>query len=93
MKTGSYPEMCSPKLRYHAQDKDNLFQPIAFGFVTARMCAEILAERQQILSLIPDSQRLQQTRLFAQYDPQRSADFFRSLLRPFLAEQCDSPAL
>jgi hypothetical protein len=88
-----YFESSIPQLRYHAPASDDLFRPIAFGFVTEQMCAEILAERQHILNLIPESRRARQTRLLDKYDPQRSADLFRSILRPFLAEHCDSPAV
>lgn len=76
----------SPGLRYHALDSEELFRPIAFGLVTERMCAEILAERQRILSVIPPARRPSQHRLFAQYDPKRRAEIYQSLLRPFRDE-------
>jgi len=73
-------------LRYHASGFGDLFRPIAFGFVTARMCAEILEERRHILNIVPRSRLAEQIVLFDRYDPQRSAERYQALLRPFLGE-------
>ncbi len=36
----------SKQPRFHIRESDDLYQPIPFLFVTERMCAEILAERE-----------------------------------------------
>lgn len=77
------PHDLAPWVRYHALGPDELFHPIAFGLVTDRMCAEILAERKRILSFTPASRRLRQRSLMARYDPRQHATFYQSLLRPF----------
>lgn len=69
-------------LRYHEPGPDALFRPIAFGFVTTTMCAEILEERHRILAIVPRSRLWEQIVLFERYDPQHSAERFQALLRP-----------
>ncbi|CAM5373913.1 hypothetical protein ACFQ4M_16440 [Thauera mechernichensis] len=69
--------------QFHARKGDGLYQPIAFLFVTERMCAEILAEREHILDTLPPDMRKRQQALFARYDPSVSAQAFNSLLRLF----------
>lgn len=68
------------------QGPENLFLPIIFGFVTDKMCSEILAERGLILSLTPPSLHARQRRLFAKYDPKQSAKGFHSMLRLLAAD-------
>lgn len=86
------PSGLAPWLRYHALGPEALFEPIAFGLVTDRMCAEILAERQRIMSLTPPARRQQQRSLLAQYDPEHRAAVYRSLLRPFCEGGAESRA-
>ena len=69
--------------RFHIQKTDGLYQPIPFLFVTERMCAEILAEREEIAGELPEAARKRQQALFARYDPRVSADAFGGLLNLF----------
>ena len=69
--------------RFHAQKADGLYQPIPFLFVTARMCGEILAEREEIMAAMPAATRKRQQTLFARYDPNVSAEAFSGLLNLF----------
>ncbi|MFU2487507.1 hypothetical protein [Thauera sp. WH-1] len=69
--------------RFHTRKADGLFQPIPFLFVTERMCAEILAERQALLDALPEDARKRQQALFARYDPGVSAEAFSGLLDLF----------
>ena len=50
--------------RFHTEKADGLYQPIPFLFVTRRMCAEILAEREAILDAQPAATRKKQQALF-----------------------------
>lgn len=85
-------EIRSAAWRFHSPAEDGLLQPIPFAFVTERMCAEILAERERILSVTPPARRHRQGRLFGRYDPQRRAELFKSMLRPFAAESAEPQA-
>ena len=69
--------------RFHIRKNDGLYQPIPFLFVTERMCAEILAEREEIAGELPEAARKRQQALFAHYDPRVSADAFGGLLNLF----------
>lgn len=69
--------------RFHVQKPDGLYQPIAFLFVTDRMCREIRAEREDILAAMPSATRKRQQALFARYDPDVSAEAFSGLLSLF----------
>lgn len=73
--------------RFHAQKADGLYQPIPFLFVTERMCREILAERDEIVSGMPVATRKRQQALFARYDPNVSAEAFSGLLNLFDGRQ------
>lgn len=86
MTTQTDPALPAEPLRYHSPGPDTLFQPIVFGFVTPRMCAEILEERHRILNIVPRARLSEQIVLFGRYDPQRSAERFQTLLRPFLVD-------
>lgn len=68
---------------FHTRRHDGLYQPIAFLFVTERMRAEILAERERILSWMGASERPRQLALFARYDPAVSANAFNTILDLF----------
>lgn len=70
-----------PALRYHTLGEDNLYRPIAFVFVTEKMCSEILAERSLILSITQKPLHARQRRLFAKYNPKQSAKAFHAVLR------------
>lgn len=80
--------------RYHIQRHDGLYAPIAFLFVSRRMCNEILVERALVLELAPANRRKEQQALLQRYDPRISADAFGSLLSMFnpLAARGDAPA-
>ena len=69
--------------RFHIQKPDGLYLPIPFLFVTKRMCAEILAEREEIAGELPEAARKRQQALFARYDPNVSAEAFSGLLNLF----------
>ena len=69
--------------RFHIRKNDGLYQPIPFLFVTERMCAEILAEREEIAGKLREAARKRQQALFARYDPRVSADAFGGLLNLF----------
>ncbi len=69
--------------RFHIRKNDGLYQPIPFLFVTERMCAEILGEREEIAGELPEAARKRQQALFARYDPRVSADAFGGLLNLF----------
>ena len=69
--------------RFHIRKNDGLYQPIPFLFVTERMCAEILAEREEIMAAMPAATRKRQQALFARYDPNVSAEAFSGLLNLF----------
>lgn len=69
--------------RFHTEQRDGLFRPIPFFFVTERMCEEILAERKLILEALPATSRKKQEALFARYDPSVSADAFSNVLSLF----------
>lgn len=69
--------------RFHIQKTDGLYLPIPFLFVTKRMCAEILAEREALAEKLPEATRKRQQALFARYDPRVSADAFGGLLNLF----------
>ena len=69
--------------RFHIRKNDGLYQPIPFLFVTELMCAEILAEREEIAGELPEAARKRQQALFARYDPRVSADAFGGLLNLF----------
>ena len=69
--------------RFHIRKNDGLYQPIPFLFVTERMCAEILAEREEIAGKLPKTARKRQQALFARYNPRVSADAFGGLLNLF----------
>ena len=69
--------------RFHIRKNDGLYQPIPFLFVTERMCAEILAEREEIMAAMPAATRKRQQALFARYDPRVSAEAFGGLLNLF----------
>ncbi len=69
--------------RFHAQKADGLYQPIPFLFVTERMCREILSEREEIMTALPQGTRQRQQALFARYDPNVSAEAFAGLLNLF----------
>lgn len=73
----------SKQPRFHIRKSDDLYQPIPFLFVTERMCAEILAEREEIAARQPAGMRKRQQALFARYDPQVSAEAFGGLLNLF----------
>ena len=47
----------SKQPRFHIRKSDDLYQPIPFLFVTERMCAEILAEREEIAARQPAGMR------------------------------------
>lgn len=67
--------------RFHHSLGDGLYRPIAFLFVTPRMCDDILDEREMLLSAQPAALHERQHKLFAGYDPALSAEAFRQLLR------------
>ena len=69
--------------RFHIRKNDGLYQPIPFLFVTELMCAEILAEREEIMAAMPAATRKRQQALFARYDPNVSAEAFSGLLNLF----------
>ena len=69
--------------RFHIRKNDGLYQPIPFLFVTERMCAEILAEREEIAGEPPEAARKRQQALFARYDPRVCAEAFGGLLNLF----------
>ncbi|MBV2263296.1 MAG: hypothetical protein KUL79_07025 [Thauera sp.] len=69
--------------RFHIRKTDGLYQPIPFLFVTERMCAEILAEREEIAGKLPEAACKRQKVLFARYDPCVSAEAFGGLLNLF----------
>lgn len=67
--------------RFHVADGEGLFKPIHFAFVSERMHADILQEREAILNALPPAAVARQKRLFARYDPQASLQSFANLLR------------
>lgn len=67
--------------RFHVADSEGLFKPIHFAFVSERMHADILQEREAILNALPPAAVARQERLFARYDPQASLQSFANLLR------------
>ena len=69
--------------RFHIQKTDGLYLPIPFLFVTERMCAEILAEREALAEKLPDATRKRQPALFARYHPRVCSAAFRGLLNLF----------
>lgn len=73
--------------RFHTEKADGLYQPIPFLFVTQRMCAEILAEREAILDAQPAATRKKQQALFARYNPEFSATAFSGILDLFDSHQ------
>lgn len=73
-------------LRYHTQGPDRLYVPIPFLFVTERMRDEILAERELVIALAPQSTKTRQLELLSKYDPRVSADAFQSVLQLFEVE-------
>ncbi len=68
--------------RFRIQKTDGLYLPIPFLFVTERMCAEILAEREALAEKLPEATRKRQA-LFARYDPRVCAEAFGGLLNLF----------
>lgn len=68
---------------FHAPRHDGLYQPIAFLFVTERMRADILAEREMILAAQDEAERKRQANLFARYDPGLSVKAFNTILDLF----------
>jgi hypothetical protein len=82
-------EAARPSLRYHTPGCEQLFVPIPFAFVTQGMCGEIMAERQQVLGLVPPQLQKQQMKLLNKYDPTVSADAFYALLRLFSVKSPD----
>ncbi|MDO9599548.1 MAG: hypothetical protein Q7J47_17655 [Azoarcus sp.] len=79
--------------QFHLLNEDGLYHPIAFLFVSERMCDDILDERETLLSLLPSEQHLRQAAIFARYDPTLSAQAFKDLLRlygyPFVNRSTD----
>lgn len=63
-----------------------MYVPIPFLFVTERMCDEIVAERELILGMAQAAALPRQRRLFARYDPRRSAAAFHAFLGLFAGE-------
>ena len=78
---------------FHLLNEDGLYHPIAFLFVSERMCDDILDEREMLLSLLPSAQHARQTAIFARYDPMLSARAFKDLLllygNPFVNSSTD----
>lgn len=68
-------------MQYHTRRADGLYAPIAFFFVTERMCEAILAERKAVLAATPAAARSRQVGLLDSYDPVVSANAFRDILR------------
>lgn len=93
MKRHSDLETRIPTMRYHTQTADQLYVPIPFLFVTDRMCQEINAERDLILSLTPSPIQVRQQKLLGRYNPDLSASAFHGLLRLFAVERKDSTQL
>ncbi len=87
MKRHSESETRIPTMRYHTQSADKLYVPIPFLFVTDRMCQEIAAERELILSLTPAAAQVRQKKLLGRYDPNLSASAFHGVLRLFAVER------
>ena len=70
--------------RFHMQKTDSLWQRIPLLLVPERMCAEILAEREEIARKLPEAVvRKRQQALFARYDPRVCAEAFGGLLNLF----------
>ena len=69
--------------RFHLRQRDGLYRPIAFLFVTERMRREIEDERRLIRNALLGSNRARQEKLFARYDPQVSERAFEELLQLF----------
>ncbi len=67
--------------RFHHPTRDGLYSPIAFMFVTERMCDDILAERALLMSALSAELHERQHKLFARYDPAVCAETFKQLLR------------
>lgn len=86
MKRHSENETQLVNLRYHTQGPDQLYIPIPFLFVTERMRDEILAEREVVIALAPQSTKTRQLELLSKYDPRVSADAFQSVLHLFEVE-------
>jgi hypothetical protein len=86
MKRHSAAEARAVPLRFHTQGSDGLYVPIPFLFVTERMCDEIVAERELILGMAQAAALPRQRRLFARYDPRRSAAAFHAFLGLFAGE-------
>lgn len=76
--------------RFHHSTREGLYCPIAFMFVTAHMCDDILAERQMLLASLPPALHERQVRLFARYDPAVSASAFKRLLQVYVHPECGS---
>jgi hypothetical protein len=74
------PKPGTCRLRFHTLREDGLHIPIAFFFVTERMCAEILEEREAILSRTPAALLGKQAALLERYDPGVSANAFKDIL-------------
>lgn len=67
--------------RFHVRRSDGFFRSVPFLFVTERMAAEILAERERLTAAAADPKR--QAALLASYNPQTRAETFRSILNLF----------
>lgn len=81
MRTRNDQAIDQPAPRFHARRADGLFTAIPFLFVTERMAAEILAEREELTAKAADPKK--QAALFASYNPQTRAATFRSILNLF----------
>ncbi|MFN3985988.1 MAG: hypothetical protein ACK4KV_10885 [Rhodocyclaceae bacterium] len=77
------PADAEPAPRFHIQERNGLYRPIVFMFVTRRMCMDILAERQRLLASLPKSRYDAQCARFARYDPRTSARMFLGMLSLF----------
>jgi hypothetical protein len=69
--------------RFHLLQRDGLYRPIAFVFVTAQMKQDILQERQCILHALSSSLRVRQEKVFERYDPEISFRTFQDMLQLF----------
>ena len=82
---GFWPALFLAISPWHLHFSRIAFELIAlpFLFVTERMRDEILAEREVVIALAPQSTKTRQLELLSKYDPHVSADAFQSVLHLF----------
>lgn len=83
MKSHTNESILPANPQFHLLQTDGVFVPIAFVFVTERMCQDIVHERQAILDALPPACRAVQQKVFERYDPHGSVRAFENILALF----------